>query len=95
MPELLIEIPVGLKPTRVYWTQFNEALLVCFEDGWVRKYDPKVRSYAPPLLCFALLCFNLGCWGRREVAVMLWAELAAELAPGLTFMHRMPPHHHL
>lgn len=41
---MLIEIPSGLRPTRVYWTQLNESLLVCFEDGWVRKYDPKVRA---------------------------------------------------
>jgi len=25
----------------VYWSQFNEDLIVAFESGWVRKYDPK------------------------------------------------------
>jgi hypothetical protein len=25
----------------VYWSQFNEDLIVAFESGWVRKYNPK------------------------------------------------------
>ncbi len=40
-PEVLIEIPRDDRPSKVYWTQFNEDLLVAFESGWVRKYDPK------------------------------------------------------
>lgn len=61
-PELLIEIPPGNRPTRVYWTQFNEFLLVCFEDGYVRKYDPKVRRRA---------CWRLSVhldWTRRSLS---------------------------
>jgi hypothetical protein len=45
-PVLEIAVPTGERPTRVYWTQFSEELLVTFESGLIRKYDPKVRNIA-------------------------------------------------
>lgn len=43
-PVLEIPVPAGERPTRVYWTQYSLELLVTFENGMVRKYDPKVRQ---------------------------------------------------
>lgn len=65
-PEMLLEIPPGERPTRVYWTLFNEHLLVLFESGFVRKFDPKTGE----LIQEAKLHeekVNLATWDKNKI----------------------------